>query len=76
MIKRIRSDPAYTADPRKGMTKDRKREIVRGNSWGGAESRESRGVLGWGESAEGSWGPLVEGEDRKAPRGAHFPQLS
>lgn len=73
MIKRNRSDPAYAADPRKGMTKNRKRETVRGNrvregqrvgkaeeSWGGVSQLKEVG------------GPMVDGEDLKTPRGARF----
>lgn len=51
------------------MTKDRKREIIRGNRFGeGAESRESRGVLGCSESADGSWGAHGRWGESEGPK--------
>lgn len=77
MIKRNRSDPAYAADPRKGMTKNRERETVRGNRVGEGQrvgkAEESGGRV---SQLKEVGRPMVEGEDLKAPRGARFAQLS
>ena len=59
------------------MTKDRKRETIRGNRfWRGQRVGKVRESWGAVSQPMEVGGPMVGGESLKAPRGAHFPQLS